>query len=418
MAINTVFMNRVLELTNQFRAKNGLAPLMLNPELITAAQNHSQDMALRDYFAHTSPINGSTFDSRARSLGYVGSYMGENIAVGYSTPEQVVQTWINSSGHRANLLNPNYKELGIGYYYLGNDTGKVNYNYYWTQVFGSGDTNPATKLPQPRLDLGNLPSNPTLLSSNLATNNSSDLYKFILSATNNLNLSLHAISSGDNADLYLYRDNGNGVFDTSDTLIQRPYKAGNSDEAINVRAAAGTYFARVNLYSGGSDSRLHYDLDLSATPINPYPADSPTQAPNLLPKEIVLGNLSLGTTLSSDPTRVKTITRSGSVGNSNTADTYNFKASSKGNGVRINASLTGLVSGSNADIRLIRDSDRDGVVDAGEVIAKSNLGSNSNESFSYFLGNSYSTYDHFIQVYQYSGNTNYNLNMTFTSTLS
>lgn len=73
--------------------------------------------------------------------------MGENIAAGYSTPEAVVEGWKNSSGHRANLLNPNFTELGVGYYYLANDTGSVNYNRYWTQVFGSGDLNPATNLP-------------------------------------------------------------------------------------------------------------------------------------------------------------------------------------------------------------------------------------------------------------------------------
>ncbi|UBF24763.1 CAP domain-containing protein [Kovacikia minuta CCNUW1] len=72
---------------------------------------------------------------------------GENIAAGYSTPEQVVQGWINSPGHRANLLNPSYTELGIGYYYLANDTGSVNYKSYWTQDFGSGDRNPSSNLP-------------------------------------------------------------------------------------------------------------------------------------------------------------------------------------------------------------------------------------------------------------------------------
>lgn len=75
--------------------------------------------------------------------------MGENIAAGQSTPESVVQGWINSSGHRANLLNADFTELGVGYTYLETDTGAVNYSRYWTQIFGSGDRNPASNLPKP-----------------------------------------------------------------------------------------------------------------------------------------------------------------------------------------------------------------------------------------------------------------------------
>jgi uncharacterized protein YkwD len=140
------FVQRVLDLTNQFRAQNGVAPLQLNVELNAAALNHSTDMALRDYFSHTGS-DGSSAGDRMRQAGYVSNAWGENIAAGYATPEQVVQGWINSPGHRANMLNPSYTELGVGYYQLTNDTGNVNYTNYWTQDFGSGDTNPATNLP-------------------------------------------------------------------------------------------------------------------------------------------------------------------------------------------------------------------------------------------------------------------------------
>ena len=260
-------------------------------------------------------------------------------------------------------------------------------------------------------DLGLLNSTPQQRSTYLRQGSyENDVYEFDISGTRNLNLSLHDITSRDDADLYLYRDsNSNGLLDATDSLIQYPYVGGNADEAINVRAEAGTYFARVNLYSGGSDGRLDYDLDLSATPTY--------QASNLLAKEKTLGNISLGTILYSDPNRTRTITRSEWVGNADTCDLYSFTTSSRGDGVRLNASLTGLVSGSDIDIRLVRDFDRDQIVDASEILASSTLGSNSNESFSYYLDNSYSTYDHFIQVYQYYGNTNYNLSMTFTSTL-
>lgn len=137
------FVQRVFNLTNQYRAANGVAPLQLNLELNAAALNQSQDMALQDYFSHTG-LNGSTPASRMNQVGYTSSYYGENIAAGDTTPEEVVQAWIDSPDHRANLLNPSFTQVGIGYYYLANDTGINNYYSYWTQDFGSGDLNPAS----------------------------------------------------------------------------------------------------------------------------------------------------------------------------------------------------------------------------------------------------------------------------------
>jgi uncharacterized protein YkwD len=143
MATNAEFITKVLELTNQFRAQNGRGALKLNTELNAAAQNHSQDMAVGDYFSHTGK-NGSQPWDRAASVGYKAQSMGENIAAGYTTPEIVVQGWIDSPGHRANMLNASFTELGVGYFLLENDTGSVNYSRYWTQLFGSGDLNPST----------------------------------------------------------------------------------------------------------------------------------------------------------------------------------------------------------------------------------------------------------------------------------
>lgn len=143
---NLAFINRVLELTNEFRAENGVKPLKLNTELNAAAQAHSEDMAQQDYFDHTGK-NGSKPWDRAKVVGYEARAMGENIAAGQRTPEAVVQAWIDSPGHRANLLNASYTELGVGYFYLTPDTGSVNYNSYWAQLFGSGDLNPTANLP-------------------------------------------------------------------------------------------------------------------------------------------------------------------------------------------------------------------------------------------------------------------------------
>ncbi len=137
------FTAAVLALTNQFRASQGLGALTLNQELNAAADRHSSDMLTQDYFDHTGR-NGSKPWDRAGAVGYTASTIGENIAAGYGTAESVVQSWMNSPGHRANLLNFRYTEMGLGYSSAAQDTGTVNYGNYWTQMFGSGDTNLAS----------------------------------------------------------------------------------------------------------------------------------------------------------------------------------------------------------------------------------------------------------------------------------
>lgn len=126
---------QVVILTNQERANVGCPALTLNSKLTTAAQNHTADMALNDFFSHTSP-GGATLASRLSAVGYAYWSAAENIAAGYGTPASVVAGWMNSSGHRANMLNCNFTEIGVGYYYLASDGGSVNYHHYWTQDFG------------------------------------------------------------------------------------------------------------------------------------------------------------------------------------------------------------------------------------------------------------------------------------------
>ncbi len=135
-ANSTSFIDRVLELVNTERRNAGLSNLRLNSQLNQAAQGHSEEMAIRDYYSHTG-YNGSRFSDRILATGYKYSAAAENIAVGYTTPEDVVKGWMNSDGHRRNILNAAYSEIGIGYYFLNNDTGAVNYNHYWTQNFGT-----------------------------------------------------------------------------------------------------------------------------------------------------------------------------------------------------------------------------------------------------------------------------------------
>ena len=134
--MSTELINRVVELTNIERTKAGLQPLTLDLQLVDAAQDHSGDMAQDDFFSHTG-ADGSNVGSRVKDTGYQYSTVGENIAAGQTSAAEVVEGWMNSPGHRANILNANFTEIGIGYEYLENDTGSVNYNHYWTQVFGT-----------------------------------------------------------------------------------------------------------------------------------------------------------------------------------------------------------------------------------------------------------------------------------------
>jgi uncharacterized protein YkwD len=127
--------DQVLALVNQQRRVAGVKPLRLNAQLTASAEAHSQDMALNDYFGHTS-IDGRSPEARILASGYDAFIATENIAGGFSTPEAVVQAWMNSPGHRANLLNGSVTEMGVGFYFLDSDLGSTNYRYYWTQDFG------------------------------------------------------------------------------------------------------------------------------------------------------------------------------------------------------------------------------------------------------------------------------------------
>ena len=115
----------VIRLVNVQRAQNGLAPLAENWELSRVARWKSQDMSSNGYFSHNSPTYGTPFQMM-RSLGLTYRSAGENIAYGQRTPAAVVNAWMNSSGHRANILSKSYTQIGVGYCAEGN---------YWTQMF-------------------------------------------------------------------------------------------------------------------------------------------------------------------------------------------------------------------------------------------------------------------------------------------
>jgi uncharacterized YkwD family protein len=123
------FEQRVLELTNLERQRYGLKPLQMDLELSKVARLKSQDLHDNRYFAHNSPTYGSPFDMMKR-FGITYRTAGENIAGGQATPEAVVQGWMNSAGHRANILNAAFTHIGIGYF-----NGPNGYRHFWTQMF-------------------------------------------------------------------------------------------------------------------------------------------------------------------------------------------------------------------------------------------------------------------------------------------
>ncbi|WP_342443622.1 CAP domain-containing protein [Lysinibacillus sp. FSL K6-0075] len=119
------FEQEVVKLTNAERTKAGLSPLQTDAKLMVAAREKSQDMQTNKYFSHTSPTFGSPFD-RMKALGIAYKGAGENIAQGQRSPQEVVQAWMDSPGHRANILNGKFTHIGVGYVKTGN---------YWTQQF-------------------------------------------------------------------------------------------------------------------------------------------------------------------------------------------------------------------------------------------------------------------------------------------
>ncbi|RGA05746.1 CAP domain-containing protein [Microbispora triticiradicis] len=124
--VGTAVENEVVRLTNVERAKAGCGPLKHDARLRTAAYGHSADMSAQKYFDHTSK-DGRSFADRIKAAGYSFRAAAENIAMGYPSAQAVVQGWMNSSGHRQNILNCTYTDIGVGYVASGN---------YWTQDFG------------------------------------------------------------------------------------------------------------------------------------------------------------------------------------------------------------------------------------------------------------------------------------------
>lgn len=118
----------VVNLVNNEREKHKLQPLVIDSKVSKLARQKSEDMRDNNYYDHTSPTYGKPCDHMRKEKVKFG-YCGENIAAGQKTPQDVMGAWMNSEGHRENILNPNYTHIGVGYAEGG------HYETYWTQQF-------------------------------------------------------------------------------------------------------------------------------------------------------------------------------------------------------------------------------------------------------------------------------------------
>lgn len=121
----------VFRLTNEQRTAAGCGPLTISFKLMAAARDHTTDMAEHDNMSHTGS-DGSTIVVRYERVGYKWSAAAENVAAGYMTPQDVVNGWMSSTGHRKNILNCSITEIGVGYAF-----SESSHSTYWTQDFGT-----------------------------------------------------------------------------------------------------------------------------------------------------------------------------------------------------------------------------------------------------------------------------------------
>ncbi|GMF35815.1 unnamed protein product [Phytophthora fragariaefolia] len=132
---STGFQTLMLNAVNKQRTDNGLSKLCTNKKLQAAAQNHSNDMASKNFMSHAGS-DGSTMSQRITAAGYKWSACAENVAAGQTTVDEVMTAWMASSGHRANILSTKYTMFGCGYAYKVTTT----YLHYWTQDFAYAST--------------------------------------------------------------------------------------------------------------------------------------------------------------------------------------------------------------------------------------------------------------------------------------
>ena len=176
------FDQRILQLVNEERTETGLDPLAIDNQLDRAAELHTDEMVQADRMSHQLPGEAGLGD-RVSATGFDWTRLAENVAAGYTTPEAVVDAWMNSPGHRRNILNADFTSLGVGYEEASDDA-PGDTDVYWTQVFGAGTKAPDFQNSLQDDNASKLQSNPD---SNPANNNASPtkVDNFVLDTQNN-----------------------------------------------------------------------------------------------------------------------------------------------------------------------------------------------------------------------------------------
>ena len=133
--------DRMLARINLHRARNDLPPLAMDARLAGAALAHARDMVQNDFFGHAGS-DQADIARRVGRTGYSWHAVGENIAGGLASPEDTVDGWMASPGHRRNMLNAVFRDAGIGHVFRADDGGAVRYRHYWTLVLAAGPAPP------------------------------------------------------------------------------------------------------------------------------------------------------------------------------------------------------------------------------------------------------------------------------------
>ena len=128
---NRSFESEVIRLINLKREENGIPNLIQQTQLTQAAKSHSEDMACANFFSHISPVFGD-LDSRLDNQSYTFENIGETIAAGFESPEEVAGSWLESPSHRGILLSSDYSQIGVGFAKLDDS----EYGTYWTVIVG------------------------------------------------------------------------------------------------------------------------------------------------------------------------------------------------------------------------------------------------------------------------------------------
>ncbi|MEM1240312.1 MAG: pre-peptidase C-terminal domain-containing protein [Cyanobacteria bacterium P01_H01_bin.26] len=245
-------------------------------------------------------------------------------------------------------------------------------------------------------DAGSLGITPVAFdNSELTVNYPTSVFEFDISSSRYVHITLAHLNAGTDGNLKLYLDNGNSIFDNGDTLVSSPTFGKGNDESIDYKAQAGTYFVEVsrNKYTNNNDPLL-YNLKMSATLIN-------NRVSNLVVGEVVMGDITSNT-----PIKAGYL----GIGDEDTTDTYAFSLETYEG---VNISLSGLDS--DANLRLIRDTNNNGIVDSGEVVDGSyTFGASDEQINNITLSGAY-----FLQVFQglYGWPTSYTVEFDhFTTT--